>query len=145
MPNRFSSSRTFPNKRACGFIPNPNSATVHTFSRSFTRNRPAASPNSWRMEAAIVPPVTSTTIPASMVRVTGSSTKLDSHEPSMTTVPFMVPSRGMMNAFPAGRFVNILGRLQIPLSSSFHSRQFTSKVTSVPCSDLTLRIRLRRR
>ena len=63
----------------------------------------------------------------------------------MTMVPFIVPSRGRVKIFPAGRLVSIRGRLQIPLSSSFHSRQFTSKVTFVPVSDLTLMIRFRRR
>ena len=76
---------------------------------------------------------------------TGSSISVESHEPSMTIVPFMVPSFGRMNTLPAGRFVNIRGRLQIPLSSSFQSRQLTSNVTSVPDSDLTLMIRRRRR
>ena len=52
----------------------------------------------------------------------------------------MVPSFGKTNTFPAGRFINILGRLHIPLSSSFQSLQLTSKVTSVPASDLTLMI-----
>ena len=77
-------------------------------------------------------------MPFSILNSICSSNKVESQEPSIINVPFMVPSLGMMNALPAGKFVNILGLLQIPLSSSFHSRQFTSNVTSVPCLDLTL-------
>ena len=79
------------------------------------------------------------------VALVDASISVESHEPSITMVPFMVPSFGRMNTFPAGRLVNIRGRLHIPLSSSFQSRQFTSKVTSVPDSDLTLMIRRRLR
>ena len=40
--------------------------------------------------------------------------------------------------------MTIFGRLQMPLSSKFHSRQATSKVSSVPPSERTLTMRLRR-
>ena len=97
------------------------------------------------MLAAIVPPFTSMTIPFSICNSIFWSSSVESHEPLIIKVPFIVPSLGIMNAFPAGRLVSILGRLQIPLSSNFHSRQFTSKVISVPSFDFTLTIlRLRK-
>lgn len=123
-------------------MPKPNSATVHTFSRSLERSFLATSPNSCRIFAAICPPLTSTTIPFSICNSICSSSNVESHDPSIISTPFIVPSLGIINALPAGRLVNILGRLHIPLSSNFHSRQFTSNVISVPWFDFTLTMRL---
>ena len=89
------------------------------------------------------PPVMDAMTPCSMSKVTGSSISVPSQLPSITKRPFIVPSRGMMNTFPAGRFMTIFGRLQIPLSSKFHSRHATSKVSSVPLSERTFTMRLR--
>ena len=130
--------------RALGFIPNPNSAIVQTNSWSLLLSRLAASPKVCLICAAAVPPLTSTTKPFSTKITTGSSTSAESHDPSRTMVPFMVPSLGSVKIFPAGRLVSIFGRLQMPLSSNFQSRQLTSNVTFVPASDLTFTIRFRR-
>ena len=121
---------------ALGFIPKPNSAKLPTIA-AFDGLRPERiSSICFHIASAFSSPLTSVMIPSSTKIEIGFSNFSPSQEPSITILPFALPSFGRTNTFPAGKFVIAPGRLQIPLSSKIH-RPPVVNFRSVPASLVT--------